>query len=230
MSSTRLPGKILLPLGKRTVIEMMLHRLSAFKNNIIIATNNDGTQSPLVNKMLNLGFKVYQGDTENVLERFILALRREHADPEATVVRLTSDCPFMDADLLTKMIDAFKKERVDYLSNTLNRTFARGVDIEIMSVASLEKAYEKATTSFEKEHVTPYIHTTHKLEFSHYSYEALDDTSHFRITLDEDDDYTLLKRLINRVGEDASYVQIVDALTADSKLAKINQNVEQKKC
>jgi spore coat polysaccharide biosynthesis protein SpsF len=230
LSSTRLPNKILLPLGKRSVLEVMLHRLQRFKNNIIIATNNDGTQSPLVKKMLDLEMNVYQGDTDNVLERFVLALRREKAKESDIVVRLTSDCPFMDANVLQEMIEKFQKEQVDYLSNTLHRTFARGVDIEIMCFSALEKAYHNAETLFEKEHVTPYIHTTHQEAFTHYSFEDKENRAHYRITLDEQADYEMLQALFNVVGEDADYDEIIRCLDNAPEIAILNRDVEQKKC
>lgn len=231
MTSTRLPEKVMLPLCNKTVLEVMLDRIKEFKDNIIIATTNDGTQKPIVDICSKLDLKYYEGDTNNVLSRFYEAALKYKAKENDIVVRLTSDCPLLDKDILKSCIDTFKNSSIDYLTCGDETGFPRGIDVEVFRFKLLDEANKNATTDTQKEHVTVYIHTTIKDKLNILEYKNRNDDSRFRITLDEEDDYKLIKQIYEKFDNktDFSYEQLIDLLEKNDELVQINSKVKQKK-
>ncbi|MFK2823627.1 cytidylyltransferase domain-containing protein [Arcobacter sp. YIC-80] len=230
-TSTRLPKKILLPLGDKTVLEVMLERLSSFKDKIIIATTNDGTQNEIVDICKKHKIRYYEGDTNNVLSRYYEACLKYDLKDEDIVIRCTSDCPFIDSLLIKKAIALYKTSNANYVSLGVHSGFPRGLDTEIFSFKLLKEAFNNATTDYEKEHVTPYIHTTIKDKIKIEYLKSLENNSNFRITLDETDDYKAIKQLFSKLNnsEDFTYDELILALKQNPSIVKINSHVEQKK-
>lgn len=230
MTSTRLAAKVMLPLCNKTVLEVMIDRIKEFKDNIVIATTNDGTQKPIVDICEKLDLKYYKGDTNNVLSRYYEAALKYEAKENDIVVRLTSDCPLLDKDILKSCIDTFKKSSVDYLSCGDETGFPRGMDVEIFKFSLLKEANTNATTETEKEHVTVYMHTTIKDKLNILEFKNSNDDSRFRITLDEEDDYELIKQIYEKFDNktDFSYEQLIDLLKSNPTLVEMNSNVKQK--
>ncbi|MCH9813713.1 MAG: glycosyltransferase family protein [Epsilonproteobacteria bacterium] len=231
MTSTRLPKKVLLPLCGKTVLEVMIERLGDLKENIIIATTNDGSEAEIVTLCQKLGVKYYRGDTENVLSRYYEAAMIQGVDEVDTIVRLTSDCPLIDKAVVEKTIALFYDGEYDYVSNTMHRTFPRGLDTEVFSFRVLKEAYDGATSIQEKEHVTTYIHTTHREHFNLGSYQDPQDNSKYRLTLDEEADYTAIKTLYEKFNckIDFDYDALIKVLHANPFIYEINKEIEQKK-
>ena len=229
MTSTRLPGKVLLPLCGDTVLGIMLRRLEAFKDAIIIATTDDGSEAPIVAWCEEHGIPCHRGSTEDVLSRYYNAAVA--FGERGTIIRLTSDCPLIDPEVIRAMLDQFDSGAYDYLSNTTSRTFPRGLDTEIFTFEALKSAHEKALLPLEREHVTPYIHTTHKEQFRIGQFADTADHSRYRLTLDEPDDYAMIQALYEKLGcrTDFDYHTLVDTLEAHPKIAAMNAHVEQKK-
>lgn len=231
MSSTRLPGKVLLPLCNRSVLEIMISRLPKYNHNIIVATTDDGSEEPIENLCKNADIRYFKGDTQDVLSRYYEAAIKFGAKSESTIVRLTSDCPLIDQDILESMLIEFNNNHYDYLSNTVDRSFPRGLDIEIFSFDALSSAYNNASTNFESEHVTTYIHTTHKKDFKIGKYTHSEDNSKYRITLDEEDDYIAIKEIYKLMNcqSDFNYARLLKVLHENPYVYEINAHVEQKK-
>jgi spore coat polysaccharide biosynthesis protein SpsF len=231
MTSTRLPGKVMLPLCEKTVLEVMLDRLKPFNENIIIATTDDGSEKPIVDLCKRLGIRYYRGDTDNVLSRYYHTALQYGAKKDDTVVRLTSDCPLIDAEIVRECIERLKQNRADYCSNVFPRTYPQGLDCEVFTFDALRRAYENAETPMEKEHVTPYIHTTHKAIFSHANVTDVEDHSAFRITLDEAADYEAIKSLYRelRCRTDFDYATLINTLHNHPEITALNAQVQQKK-
>jgi spore coat polysaccharide biosynthesis protein SpsF len=231
MTSTRLPKKVMLPLCGQSALGVMIDRISKFKDNIIIATINDGTQTPIVELAKQKNVKYYEGDTNNVLSRYYESAIKFGAKSGDTIVRLTSDCPFMDSQILSNIIEKFENSDFDYLSNCINRTFPRGLDVEVFSFDTLEKAFKNATTTFEIEHVTTYIHTTNKDKFKLGSFEDNQNNSKYRLTLDENDDYKAIKEVYKKFNNkiEFSYSQLIETLKENPYIYDINSHIEQKK-
>ncbi|WP_072682241.1 cytidylyltransferase domain-containing protein [Arcobacter sp. LA11] len=231
MTSTRLPSKVMLPLCGKTVLEIMIDRLRKFKENIIIATTNDGTEKPIVELCKKLGIKYYEGDTSNVLSRYYEASLKYGVGDNDIIIRCTSDCPLIDQEILGRTLEFFRKNNSDYSSANQSTGFPRGLDTEVFRFGLLKKAYLNATTFFEKEHVTPYMYKTIKNDIEISLLKNKNDDSKYRLTLDEEDDYIAIKeiylRLNNRI--DFSYEELIQMLEENKYIYEINSHVEQKK-
>jgi len=227
MTSTRLPGKVLLPLCGKTVLEIMMERLAPFKDSIIIATTNDGTQKPIVELCQKLHLKYYEGDTQNVLSRYYEAALKFGAKEDTIIVRCTSDCPLIDKDIVQKTIDFFTSSEADY---THSGGFPVGMGTEVFRFSLLKEAYENAHSDYEKEHVTPYMYRTHKHRLNITTFKNEVDDSRYRITLDEIDDYTAIQEIYTlfECKTDFSYPELMQKLYENPYIHAINAHVVQK--
>ncbi len=193
--STRLPSKILkdLPYGSgTTVLEQVIRRVQKSKQTdiIVIATTKKNEDDIIVDIARQCGVKWFRGSSADVLSRYYHAAAAFQID---TVVRITSDCPCIDPWIIDKCISSFTERNVDYLSNTLSRSFPHGLDVEVFSFRALTKAFNEATSPQQREHVTPFI-IGNRDRFLHGFIRAEADEygPEIRITLDTEDDYMLL--------------------------------------
>jgi spore coat polysaccharide biosynthesis protein SpsF len=195
-SSTRLPGKVLkeLPYGSRiTVLGQVIRRLKQSKRTdlIVVATTEDKEDDPVVAVAEKEGVVWFRGSRDDVLSRYYHAAKENGLD---VIVRVTSDCPCIDPEIVDSAIDMHLRTKADYTSNIATRTFPRGLDAEVMSFDALEKAHAGGKEDFEREHVTPYIYMTKPEEFKISSLEASGDlvAPDIRVTLDTEEDYAAL--------------------------------------
>lgn len=236
MSSTRLPEKVMkeLPFGSGvTVLEQVIRRVKQSKkiDEIIIATTTDLEDNQIVKIAEKEKIKWFKGSKDNVLERYYLAAKENGLD---VVVRITSDCPCIDAEVIDDVINLHFKSNSDYTSNSLVRTFPHGLDTEVFSFKVLEEAYRNATEKFEKEHVTPYIYKTNK---DNYKLSCLEAEGKFRkpeirITIDTKKDYTLLCSVYDYLYEKNNFFgikEITELFENKPWLYYINEEVAQKK-
>ena len=192
MGSTRLPNKVMKPIGGIPMIELLLTRLSKAKelDQIIVATSVDVRNQPLVEHVQKLGYACEQGSENDVLERFVQAARKHKAD---VVVRITGDCPLVDPELVDAVIRRFKAAGVDYFSNTNPPTYPDGLDIEVCSFNVLEQASRETGKPFDREHVTPYLREPGR--FKTASMQHIEDLSALRWTVDEPADFTIIEKV-----------------------------------
>jgi len=232
MGSTRLPGKVLLPLAGTTVLGCVVERLSRCDSlhGIVIATSDLAQDEPVVEEAGRLGVPWERGDANDVLARYCDAARRSGADP---VVRITSDCPLIDPDVVDAVVRAYAAGECDYASNTTERTYPRGLDTEVVSRGALERARRDASESYEREHVTPHIYR-HPETFRIRAYRNPDgsDRSALRWTLDTSDDYAFVQAAYqacaHRVPSDVRTIDLLAAIARMPELAAINASVPQK--
>ena len=234
ISSTRLPGKVLLPLGGQTVLGCVVGRLRRARriDALIVVTSTDDDDGAIVAAAAALGVTCHRGPLDDVLERFALAARKCAAD---TVVRVTADCPLIDPQVVDAMILRFDAAAAggtpcDYLSNALQRTFPRGLDVEVFSCSALLQAATQATQPFEREHVTPYLYRDGG-GFNVCHHLAARDLSFHRWTLDTAEDYRFLQRVFELLGSrwrEAGYEEIVTLLDRHPEVVEINRSVRQK--
>jgi spore coat polysaccharide biosynthesis protein SpsF len=236
MGSTRLPGKVMMDLCGKTVLEHDLLRLHAARrlDTIVVATTIHPRDDRIAAEARRCGAGVFRGSEEDVLARYYHAAIENRAE---VVVRITSDCPLFDPALLDAMLDRFFETRqeerpLDYLSNTFGRrTFPRGLDAEIFTFAALERAFNEARQDYEREHVTPYLHQ-HPEIFRLDGFCGETDNSHYRWTLDTKEDLELIRsayRALYREGEIFSTRQALELMATKPQLAALNAHVEQKK-
>lgn len=227
MTSTRLPKKVMLPLCDKTVLEVMLERLNEFKDNLIIATTNDGSQKPIVELCNHLHIKYFEGDMDNVLARYFHTATMCGAKENDIIVRCTSDCPLIDPAIIKESINFFKSSNSEYVCACQNSGFPRGMDTEVFTFKQLKKAYENAFSEYQKEHVTPYIKENVQCD----SLRNTKDHSKYRLTLDESDDYRAITALYEKLGcrTDFTYAQMIKVLEENPEIYEMNKHVEQKK-
>jgi spore coat polysaccharide biosynthesis protein SpsF len=229
MTSTRLPGKVLMPVGGQPLLQYHVERLRVVGAPLYLATTTNATDDPLADfaKVHHLAY--VRGDEHDVLSRYALCAREHELD---VLVRVTSDCPLLDGELVGHSIQEYL--RADdarlYLSNVLERTFPRGFDFEIFSRELLEEADQHATLTSDREHVTPYIHQNRsgRVQFRHV--RRPDDRSAYRLTVDTAEDFELIRQLIEEHGAAAlSANQLITLLDQHPELVALNAHVEQKK-
>lgn len=234
VGSTRLPGKILKEICGKTILHHEIDRLKKCKeiDEIVIATTDKKDDDKIVNEAKKLSVKYFRGSENDVLSRFYYAAKENNAD---IIVRVTSDCPCIDFEILDKMLiyfkDKYKEKQIDYLSNTINRTYPRGYDIEIFTFSALEKSYINAEKEYEREHVTPYIYDKTN-NFLKLSFENKDDYSEYRVTLDTIEDFIVIKNIFENLYYKNPYFKLNDVvqyLNNNLHIVDINKHIEQKK-
>lgn len=232
--STRLPGKILKPVCGKPLLWHVWNRLkhSRMINDIIIATTTNPEDDQIEKFCSETGIHFYRGSTEDVLSRYYEAAKKFNA---GIIIRITGDCPVIDPDLLDKMVNYFisqnQHSKLDYLSNVLERTFPRGLDIEMFSFEALEKSFIEARKSYEREHVTPYIYQ-HREIFTIKNFSNDINYSFHRWTVDTNEDYELIKEIYESLYESKNiflFSDILKLFEQRPELIKINQTVKQKK-
>ncbi len=227
MSSQRLPGKVLKKLAGREVLWHMVKRCQASKlaREVVVATSTDISDNPVYNFCVKNGFEVFRGSLENVLLRYYECAEKFNFD---VVVRVTGDCPLIDPSIIDETIGLFKLNDKDYVSNALKRIFPRGLDCEVFSFKALEEAAGKASSDYEKEHVTPYLiknKSTLPLKVNK------DFAGDFRLTLDTPEDYKLLSLIYNEFYQSGKIIdvrQVIPFLKSHPEIVRINADVKQK--
>jgi len=176
MTSSRLPGKILLEVDGRPLLDYLIERLKNTKgvSQIIVATTSNQEDDPVENYCITNEIKFYRGDEQDVLGRIYEASISYHADP---IMRITADCPLIDPYILDSQIKFFSENLIDYCY--LGLTYPEGVCSDLFHFNALEKAYQNSVSTEDREHVTPYFHKN-KNDFRIKSLENKEDLSRHR--------------------------------------------------
>lgn len=233
MTSTRLPGKVLKEVMGKPLLEYQIERLKKVKqaDDLVIATTINESDQPIIELCKKLNINYYRGSEEDVLSRYYEAAKQYQAD---VIVRVTSDCPLIDPAVVDEVINNFRKStgKYDYVSNTLERTYPRGMDTEVFSIEALKEAYDKAVLTPEREHVTLYIYS-HPEKFRLFSVKYKKDESSHRWTVDTEEDFILIKAILEELypqKPDFTMEDCLELMVKRPELIKINQHVQQKGC
>jgi spore coat polysaccharide biosynthesis protein SpsF len=233
MSSTRLPGKVLRPLGDSTVLGQVIRRLQACASlsRIVVATTIEAADDAVVRESRSLGALVTRGDQDDVLGRYLQAFDEHGGD---VGVRVTSDCPFLDPGVVDRAVRRLlaADPRPHYLSNTLHRTFPRGYDVEIFLVEALRIAGREAVQPGEREHVTPFLYRNPD-RFRLESLERPDPrgSAEWRLTLDTPEDWDVIRAVFDRLApaDPLFGLDQVERLVArEPELLAANRGIRQK--
>lgn len=234
LSSTRLPGKVLLdlPYGSGiSVLEQVVRRLkgSSRLDEIIVATTKDAEDERIVETAEKEGVGRFRGSRDDVLSRYHLAASENGLD---VIVRVTSDCPCIDPSVVDYLIEDYTRDTVDYVSNTLTRTYPRGLDVEVFSFKALEETQRKAEKDSEREHVTPFMYKSGRFRIRNVEAPAELQRPGIRVTLDTREDYALLCAVYDFLYEENPLFgakEIVELFDNRPWLSLINEGVAQKK-
>ena len=228
MGSSRLPGKVLAELGGTTMLAQVVRRLDAARRvaKIVVATSTAVEDDAIVHAAGQLGAGVHRGSAADVLGRFFGAARAFRAD---AIVRITADCPLIDPGVVDQVIAALAGD-MDYASNTHERTFPRGLDVEALHRDVLERITRLGRSAAAREHVTSYA-MEHPELFRIAHVRADHDDSDLRWTVDTPEDLATMQKLYSELGLGADlrpYHEIVAAVRARPELAAGNAHVVQK--
>ena len=229
MGSTRLPGKVLMDIGGFSMLERVLLRTrkASQVDDVVVATTLAPEDDQLEEASARIGFSVSRGSTSDVLDRYRQAAQ-EH-DAEA-IVRITSDCPLIDPSLIDEVVTKFLNHCPDYASNTLVRSYPRGLDTEVIAREALERAWRDSKVPADRAHVTPYIYL-HPDQFRLVSVRGTSDFSDLRWTVDTQVDLDLVRDLYAAARNqiDVTWMEILDLAVADPERFSRNRNVRQKR-
>ncbi len=230
MGSTRLPGKVLKDITREPMLVRDVHRVmqSTLIDTVVIATSTGPSDDPIIALCDLHGWNSFRGDEQDVLDRFYQCAKVYKAD---IVVRITSDCPLIDAAVIDRVIRDFVDHLpdIDYASNVLpDRTFPRGLDTEVISFSALERSWRDDTNPRWREHVTQYIHHHPDLFVIHCVKNPID-LSSFRWTVDTQEDLEFVKKIYEHfTGDTFSWEDVLAVLKEHPELLEINRNVPQK--
>ena len=189
----------------------------------IVAISDNSTDDVLDEYCKKSTIEFARGNENDVLDRFYKIAVQFNPD---VIVRLTADCPLIDPTLIDETIHFYLASKVDYASNNLKPTFPDGLDVEVFSFPALEKAWKEATLKSEREHVTSYIWKNSTLKggslFSSANYLSEVDFSNYRMTVDEKEDFLLIKKLIDQLGDDKPWIDYINYIIQN----KLNINTQ----
>ena len=232
MTSTRLPGKVLADLAGRPMLAQQLNRLRASRetNDIVIATTGNAADDAVVALARAEGVRWFRGDEHDVLGRYACAAREARGE---LVVRITADCPLIDAGELDRVIATLRENAAtsDYASNVMRRTYPRGLDAEAMFGDVLDRMHRMARSREAREHVTWFLLRERPELFSRLSVEDAEDNSDLRWTVDTPADLALARAIYRGVGLSEvcrPYREILAYVRANPELSAINSDIAQK--
>jgi spore coat polysaccharide biosynthesis protein SpsF len=228
MGSTRLPGKVLLDLAGEPMLSRVVRRLRRAQrvDEVVIATTTESRDDALADFCQQCGIACFRGSETDVLDRYYRAAQAHQA---TAVVRITSDCPFIEPEIVDRVIAELGEGDVDYASNVAApRTFPRGLDIEAFSWKTLERIWQEDRNPAWREHVTLSIHKQPAL-FRTRDVRHDTDLSHLRWTVDTPEDFAFASRVYESFGDDAfSWRDVLAMLEQHPEWTALNQHIEQK--
>ena len=224
MGSIRLPNKVMLPINGVPMIELLLHRLSLAKliDHILVATSTASGDKQLAAHVRRLGYEVFEGSENNVLDRFYKAALPHRPN---TVVRITGDCPLVDPELVDAIIAFFAPRNVDYLCNINPPTYPDGLDTEVFTYSALEQAACNAKTSDELEHVTPYIRESGR--FTEQNFANDNDYSRERWTVDKPADLAVIDAVFRHFSPRINFgwLEVISLRKQNPEIFESNQDL-----
>ena len=227
MGSSRLPGKTLIKLNQyRTTLDFVVNQLSfsALLDKIVIATTNLEQDNIIETNAKTLGIDCFRGSSDDVLDRYYHCAKEFQIN---TIVRITSDCPLIDPQIVDQVIRKYQSEDYDYVTNTLSRSYPIGTDVEIFSFEILEKTWQKAILPSEREHVTLFIRNK-KLNFKLGNLKNSKNLGHLRWTLDRVEDLNLIRKIVVKINKNPILMNdILNLFSLEPELIKINEHITQ---
>jgi spore coat polysaccharide biosynthesis protein SpsF len=232
MGSTRLPGKHLKKVLDKPLIAYLIERLRRVRqaDELILATTDNPLDDELVDFAEKAGLAYFRGSEEDVLDRYYHCAKEFKAD---VIVRISADCPLIDPALIDAVIQFYldHTHEYDYISNTLTRTYPRGMDIEVFSFDSFKRVKQEGHLPEEKEHVTPYYYR-HPEKFRLGNFSQSENEASHRWTVDTEEDFKLISTILESIypqNHKFTLKDLLDLIQAHPDWEKINAHIEQKK-
>ena len=228
MNSNRLPGKVLKDICGESMLSRVIHRVmcAASLDNVVVATSDTPADDLIESECGKLRVTVFRGSEDDVLDRFYQAALFHKAD---VAVRITADCPLIEPIIIDKVVQAFLSSYVDYVSNTLQRTYPRGLDVEAVSLRALAIAWKNSFKPYHRAHVTPYIYENVDF-FKLLSVTNSSNWSKYRWTVDTSEDLQFVRRVYEILGCNSlfSWNEVLNLCEDDQSLVALNSHIQQK--
>jgi len=229
MGSTRLPGKVMKEILGKSLLELLIERLrfSQFVDQIVIATTVNQEDDAIYGLAKKLSIECFRGSEDDVLCRYYEASKKFSFDH---IVRLTADCPLIDPEVVDRVVRFYleNETRYDYVSNTLTPTYPDGLDVEIFSFDVLERLHRLSNKRYQREHVCTYL-VEHPDQFRMANVTNNTDLSKLRLTVDEPEDFELVRRILENIYPKKPMFLLEDILALLQEhpdLIEINKDIE----
>ena len=230
--STRLPNKVLLKILGKEILLHLIDRVLAAKtvDHMIIATTDNPDDDVIVDLVKDYDKKVsvFRGSENDVLDRYYQAAQavKDNFEDTPNIIRITSDCPLIDPEVVDLHISEFQQKKVDYLSSRIEkRTWPHGMELEIFTFEALKEAWQNAKEASEREHVTPYIYMNAREKYKLYEFRFKEDLSHYRLTIDYIEDYNFINKIFENlypINPTFGLSDIINLLRENPELTRIN--------
>lgn len=228
MTSSRLPGKVLMEsLPNVSMLEYMIKRVKKSKliDDVVVATTNNKEDDPIVDLCKKKNINYFRGSEEDVLLRVLETHKYFKSD---IIVELTGDCPLIDFNLIDEIIKIYIQNNYDYVSNSHERSYPDGFDVQVFSTNLLDKVSSLTNNSYDRENVSSYIYRSGKYK----TFAVIAESNLFwpdlRVTLDDLGDYLLLKNIINKLHTDFEFnyhvIDVINYIKKNPDLLKLNKD------
>lgn len=231
MTSVRLPGKVLMPCVGQPMLELLVERVrrSRLLDHIVVSTTVNQADDAIVQCARDLDIGCFRGSEEDVVGRVVGAMEAANAD---IVVQLTGDCPLLDAEVIDQLIRLYQANSFDYVSNTLVRSYPRGLDCQVVSLATLQESLRIAKDAAQHEHVCLSIYEN-PARFRLFNLMAPPELCRpdQRWTLDTEADYQFITAVYERLypdNPDFTSAEVQRLLRREPELAALNSEILQK--
>jgi spore coat polysaccharide biosynthesis protein SpsF len=228
MGSTRLPGKVLLDLNGCSMLGRVVRRAQRAQllSEVTVACSTEKADEAIVDECQKLRIRVYRGSDSDVLARYHGAAVEYGAD---VIVRITSDCPLIEPEIIDKVVAEFQRSGADYASNTIARSYPRGLDAEVFKRTALDRAWSEATEAYQHVHVTPYLYQ-HPESFKNVQVRHSEDLNELRWTVDTPEDFEFISHIYRQFHgkDDFSWREVIAYLNQNPEVADINRHIRQK--
>lgn len=218
MGSSRLPGKVLRPLLGKPMLAHIVERVRAAQgiDNVVVATSDKTIDQAIIDFCADAQIDCFAGDETDVLDRFYRAAASQQAE---RVLRITADCPLADPELIAQLIEFFAAGELDYaaVATGAGAVFMKGgrypdgYDAECMRMSALKRAWEESSVATDREHVTPYLWRQPEV-FAQAKLESDHDYSSLRLTVDNEEDFALIRKIYEALYSAERHFQLADVI------------------
>ena len=225
MGSSRLPNKTMKLIDKKIpMLEQVINQIKFCKeiDKIVVATTTNKEDDEIFDFVTKLEIPCFRGSEKDLLDRYYMCAKNFSFK---TIVRITSDCPLIDPEITDQIVSEFKSNEYDFTSNTIKRTYPRGLDVEVFSFTALEESWKNARLPSEREHVTPYIKKSDN-QYLCLNIENANDLSHLRLTVDREEDFKLIQIILAKISTRPILMHdIIKLLKRRPELSEINKKI-----
>jgi spore coat polysaccharide biosynthesis protein SpsF len=233
MGSTRLPGKVMKKILDKPLLAFQIERLKQVKeaNALVVLTTLEKEDDLIWDFCQEQKIDCFRGQSADVLDRYYQAAKKRELKSTDAIVRITSDCPLIDPTIIDEIILFYHTHQYDYVSNGLERTYPRGLDVEVFSFQALEEAWTQSLKQEEREHVTPYIYR-HPEMFRLKNIVLSPAAAQYRWTVDTPEDFALIKLILEHlypINPHFHMKDVLDIVERHPEWSKLNAHIEQRK-